>query len=84
MPPEQDIVELELPRGAKVLTFQTKNNLPNIWCLVDPDAPKEIRRFRYAGTGHPIEDVEMEYIGTCQSVENMITLVWHLFEIKGE
>ena len=74
-----DEFELELPRGAKILTFQSQNNNPTIWALVDPLNKLEKRKFVIRGTGHPImsntnNDV---YIGTIQTE---MGLVWHLFE----
>ncbi len=79
-----DYVELELPVGAKILHFGIQYGDPRIWALVDPTAGKEIRKFRFAGTGHPITepDSELDFIGTVMMRDG--ALVWHLFEVKEE
>lgn len=75
-------IELELPVGAKILHFDIQYGDPRIWVLVDPTAEKEIRKFRFAGTGHPIteSDSELDFVGTVMMRNG--TLAWHLFEIK--
>ena len=75
-----DHFELELPIGAQILTVQTQYGVPCIWCLVNPNLSTEIRRFRMAGTGHPInEDFTLIYIGTFQMSGGQ--LIFHLFEM---
>ena len=71
-----------MPEGAKILTVQTQREIPQIWALVDPRAPMRDRRFRLAGTGHPIQVAEagnLAYVGSFQVEQE--TLVFHLFEI---
>lgn len=77
-----EYIELELPIGAKILHFGIQYDAPRIWALVDPTAKKEIRKFRFTGTGHPITetDPELNFIGTVLMRNG--TLVWHLFEVK--
>lgn len=71
--------EFGVPQNGKVLTIQMQRDVPTLWILVDPDAPKEKRRFVLVGTGLPIKDPEgMEYVGSVQ--EHIF--VWHIFEIK--
>lgn len=79
--PLTDNFELELPAGAKLLSFQSQSGTPVLWALVDSEALKEKRRFRLAGTGHPIEeDAErLVFIGTAQFHSG--SLVFHLFEV---
>jgi len=81
--PISDCWEITMPKGAKILTFQTQNEAPCIWVLVDPERSQEKRKFRVVGTGHEIneKDEKLEYIGTCQMMAGV--LVWHLFEIKN-
>jgi hypothetical protein len=49
---------------------------PTLWFLCNESAPKEDRTIAMFGTGNPIPDNPMEYIGTIQE-----RLVWHVFEI---
>ena len=74
-----DYIDVEIPKGAEILTFQVQSDKPYIWCLVDPEAEKEVRRFRFAGTGHSIKEDNLKYIASCQ-VQGGI-LIFHLFEV---
>lgn len=77
--PVQDEIQIEMPKGARVLTVQMQDEQPCVWALGNPVAEKEIRQFHMAGTGHPIEHAEkLTYIGTFQMKNG--TLVLHLFE----
>ena len=80
--PDDEYFEIEMPKGAKILTFQVQMKDLCIWALVDPAQPFESRKFRFAGTGNKIEEAEenLIYIGTSQEGDG--GLVWHLFEIK--
>ncbi|KKK61113.1 hypothetical protein LCGC14_3017550, partial [marine sediment metagenome] len=69
-----------MPKGAKVLSAGVQHGDVQVWALVDPEAPKESRRFRVAGTGHPLEDevVSLRFIDTVQMLGG--SLIWHIFE----
>lgn len=75
-------VEIEMPKGAHILTVQVQHGYPTIWAIVDPEQPKEIRHLRLFGTGHPldIDPAASRYIGTFQL--DMGNFVGHLFEAK--
>ena len=74
-----DVIKVQMPEGAKVLTVQMQGGSPYIWAGVDPDAPKVERRFRMYGTGHPIDpNLSLEYINTFQMHGG--ALIFHLFE----
>jgi hypothetical protein len=79
--PLEDDFAIELPMGAKILTFQSQRDVPYVCALVDPAAPLFKRQFRLAGTGHPIEHDEknLRHVGTAQFRGD--TLVFHLFEV---
>ena len=77
-----DTFTLAMPANAQVLSVQVQHGHPQLWALVDPDAPKQPRTFRVVGTGHPMEDAgRCRFIGTFQ-VENGY-LVFHLFEVEA-
>ncbi len=80
--PTTDYFSLNLPQGAQILTVQTQYEIPNIWALVNPNNPKEERKFRLAGTGHPIEESNKNliYIGTFQLVAG--SFIGRLFELN--
>jgi len=73
-----DRQEISLPSDARILCVQTQSGLPFMWAKVDTEAQKEKRTFRLIGTGHPIEDDSLSYIGTFQIYNG--SLVFHLFE----
>ena len=75
--PVTDYPVVSMPKGARVLSVGVQHGEVQIWALVDPEAPKELRGFRVAGTGHPLEDEieSLRFIGLVQ----MGDLVWHIF-----
>ena len=76
-----DYPTLTLPKDAKILSVQIQKGILCLWALVDTSAPIEQRKFRLAGTGHPIKENldELQFIDTIQSHEG--ALVFHIFEI---
>ena len=79
-----DLVKLQLPKGAEILTVQAQFGKPCLWAMVNPKAETEERLFETFGTGHPIPydiGVDRKYIGTYQVQGG--GLVFHLFELKS-
>ena len=73
--------ELTMPEGARVLKLDIQFNDPQMWFVLDPDQPIEVRRFQILGTGNPFDNLEeLEYIDTYQV--NGGQYVWHVFEHK--
>ena len=91
--PAEDEFTIDLPAGAQPLSFQEQHGAGCMWALVDPEARTTKRRFRLAGTGHPIEYAEpagvpyrsppnigaLRFVGTAQFRGG--ALVFHLFEV---
>ena len=75
--PITDNMEMLMPDGTRVIHFGLRNGELTIWTLLDPSKSQRLRRFRLAGTGHPISEIDLRYIGTCFQE----SLVWHLFEV---
>lgn len=77
----EDICIIEMPMYSKVLSIGVQNEEVFLWALVDLSIEKTVpRRFRVAGTGHPITIKELEeltFLGTVFLYE-----VFHIFEIK--
>jgi hypothetical protein len=73
-----DYNEIEMPKGAEILTAQVQNKTICLWAMVDPEAPKETRMIEIAGTGTTIIDPDgpRKYIATVQ----VGPYVFHLFE----
>jgi hypothetical protein len=78
-----DEFKLELPVGAKILSIKEQRGVACVWALVeiDPEIPNEVRRFRLAGTGHPIlvDPDELKFVGSVLLRGG--DLVFHLFEV---
>ncbi len=76
----EDIIKIEMPKDAEILTVQSQNTYPMIWAKVNPNNELEIRNFRIYGTGHKInEEEKLKYIGTFQMAGG--NFIGHLFEI---
>lgn len=70
---------VEIPSGGEVLSVQVQYMEPVMWVMVDPDAPKEQRRFTVKGTGHHFDISDLgRFIGTFQLAEG--NFIGHLFE----
>lgn len=76
-PLERQVVEM--PRGAKVLSFHANDDRPCIWALVETEMPTVGKTVYLVGTGRPIPDspTELRFIGT--ALFHGDTVVYHLF-----
>lgn len=79
--PTEDEFSLDLPKEAICLCFDTQSGIPTLWVMVDPEAKKEKRHFRFAGTGHPLNTDKWQhtYIDTAKFAGDQ--LIFHLFEL---
>lgn len=80
-----DLVELDMPTDADILTLQLQGRTPTLWAVVDDKAEFVTRHFVIVGTGHEIPeevgDATDSYVGTWQ----FEVFVWHLFDLgEGE
>lgn len=78
----EDYFTLSLPIGAKPLSVQVQGEAPQMWMLLDKDETIYTdRRFRVAGTGHPISESAdaLQHIDTFQLYHG--GLIFHVFEI---
>lgn len=74
--PSSDVIEVELPTIRDIKVLQLQGGAPTIWFVADPEAPLEVVRFHIIGTGNPMPDLDLSYIGTWQHNG----FVWHVFE----
>ena len=76
-----DYFTVNLPQGAQVLKVEEQYGKPQLWALVDPNAPQGERTFRFVGTGHPINDAieQLKFINTFQMKNG--ALIFHIFEV---
>lgn len=74
------ITTIDVPKGARILSFQNQKETACVWMLVNVHAPKERRKFVIFGTGQPFEGLdEFTYVGTAQFRGG--SLVFHCFEL---
>lgn len=77
--PLQTMIEsVSMPAGADILQVSNQFNSVCMWALVDTTRPVETRRFYIIGTGHPLPEEPVVYLGTAK-VENG-HIVLHVFE----
>jgi hypothetical protein len=79
--PISDLFTILMPTGSRLLSVQVQGSEPQLWALVDPEAPIVRRALRVHGTGHDVATDIGAYVGTFQM--RMGTLVFHLFD-QGE
>lgn len=77
-PFDNPTMEIELPRGSKVVHVGYQHGKTTLWVEVNltDHVEKEKRRFQIHGTGHPIMDPLGKYVGT--TFEG--PFVWHVYE----
>jgi hypothetical protein len=76
-----------MPSGAEILSVQQQHGDLQLWAMVDPDLPKQMRVFEIFGTGTTMPDLSSEgrvrrHLATVQTCQGM--LVWHVFELQGK
>ena len=71
---------ISMPKGAEVLTVESKGGETFVWALVDECKPMEKRTFVTIGTGHDAGKYgdKLTYIKTIFKG----VFVWHIFEVK--
>lgn len=75
----QPEIEVEMPKGAKLLSVACQGSEICLWAKVDPNAGNETRSFVGYGTGHEIpDDMHLEFVGT--ALLDGGAMVFHIFE----
>jgi len=75
-----DYIDVSMPRHAQILRVDIQGDALCIWALVDPESLLCTRRFRVAGTGHPITETENGLL-TFRGTFYLGYLVFHVFEV---
>lgn len=74
------VIEIEMPKGAKVLDIQMQNGDPVVWAIVNPKHSLRKRVFHVFGTGFEMHDYEKKHYDHINTVQDGL-LVWHIFEV---
>lgn len=71
---------LDLPEDSRILSVGAQGDFICLWALVDPEARKVKRTFKFYGTGWNIEEpvTTLRYVGTVQMPYT--GFVFHVFE----
>lgn len=69
-----------LPKGAQILKVALQKGEPYLWALVDTEAELESVYIRCAGTGHPIEQQNVEYLGSVIMYDDRFVV--HYFRVN--
>ncbi len=77
-----DLQKVGMPKDSTILTVQIQRGIPCLWALVDTNKAGEERFIRIIGTGHPVPEDILRYIGTFQLQEG--NFIGHVFEAKRE
>ncbi len=73
-----DEITIEMPEGARILSFKVQRGIPTLWALINLDNKFEKRHFRIIGTGQSIEEDNLKYIDSIQLAGEKY--IFHLFE----
>lgn len=78
--PLQDIVELRLNKGAKIIDIRTQKDQPMLWAEVFTSRPMEFRTLYIVGTGQSMDHLpsDIEHIGSYHLYDGQ--LVFHVYE----
>ncbi|AZB23614.1 hypothetical protein EG339_02740 [Chryseobacterium bernardetii] len=68
---------ITMPIDSEIISLQTQFGSPCIWAKVDDEKPVYDRTILTFGTGHPLPEGNIEFIGTYQISE----FVFHVFEM---
>jgi len=84
LPSLKDVVSLEMPMGAEILSVDNQHEMLAFWYMFDESEDrKEMNHFRIAGTGHKITDTPgfiFTHLGTVKFQDGY--LVFHVFGIS--
>lgn len=74
---ESDFHKVDIPIASKILTAQLKDDVINIWALVNPELATKTYTFYVYGTGWLLQSGawDMIYINSVQQGGN----IWHVF-----
>lgn len=76
--PLADVVIVDMPRDARVISCAEQHGTVCVWAAVDSDAPMERRGFHVVGTGHPIPERYGARVGMVVAADG--NLIWHIWE----
>jgi hypothetical protein len=76
---ESGSARIFMPRGAKILSAQSRDDIVRLWAMVDPSKDLLPRHFVAVMTGQELDFHKLEYISTVQLHGGKV--VAHVFEV---
>lgn len=73
------VTTVSMPDDAVVIDVRSQQGVPTLWTLSSTDSVDIERTFLGFGTGHPIFEDDLFYVGSAHDVEGE-GLVFHIFE----
>lgn len=73
-----DVQAVEMPFESEILCCDVQAGQMYLWAKVNPENPIRPRQIAIYGTGHPMANCDLKYIGTVQLEKG--SLVFHVFE----
>ncbi len=77
-----DSQRVNMPAGAELLSVGSQGDSLFVWAVVDSQAHLEPRTFLIRGTGHPLPNTPLRFLGRATTHDEQ--LVWHIFEDIGD
>lgn len=75
----EDLNEVSMPVGARLLTVQVQGSAPCLWAEVETCLPKRLRLIHVRGTGHDMDYAAgCPYVGSFQLLAGQ--LVFHVLD----
>ena len=79
----EDYTIIKIPFNSVLLSVDTQGDELFLWASVEDSESKTVlRTIRVAGTGHPINDTILGFLGTVKQQND--SLVWHIFEVTND
>ena len=76
------VIELEMPKGAEVLSVDCQKGVVCFWAVVNKEAETEKRYFEMVDTGVPFTRIGKKYVGDISIYSGKY--IYHMFEIVKE
>lgn len=70
-----DTQTIQMYENAVLLSVQNQAGVICFWTLCDTDKPQSDMTIKIYGTGHPIDNLQIKFLGTVQ----VGITVWHVF-----
>jgi len=73
------VQNIEMPGDSTILHLGSQKGNICMWVMVNKEVEMATRHFKVYGTGHPLDDRIMYYVGTV--IDESLNLVWHVYEV---